>query len=474
MSGKRSPWAAFGVLALIEFAAVMDASVVNIALPSIGRSLHFSPTMLAWVVDGYLTGLAGFMLVAGRATDLIGRRVLFLAGVAAFTAFSGACALAAQPWQLIVSRVGQGAGAALAMPSAIALITDLFPEGSTRNKALGMFSGMAGVAAPAGLVLGGALTAVSWRWIFLINVPVGLIVVTAGLRALPAPQRRAGTRVDLPGALALTGGLIFLTLAVLRGGAQGWGSAATLAQFGAAAALLAAFGVRQASVGDPLIPRELLRSRAIVTGNLIFVLVGTILLGTFFITTLFLQQVRVLAPLAAALIYLPVPAAMLAGTLAAPRLLRLGPPNTLMGALALQAVALAAWALLMRPAGSLLLTFLLPATVWAFGLGLAIVSSFVVCTSGTSPQLAGAASGLATTAYQGGGAIGLALLALVADTRTRAAGAGPAALTTGFTTALWVSAGIALTGAIATRIITRASAASRDSNHHEAAASQLR
>lgn len=470
MSRGRSPWAAFGVLALIEFVSVMDASVVNIALPSIGRSLGFSPTTLAWVVDGYLIGLAGFMLVAGRATDLIGRRVLFLAGVAAFTVFSGACALAVQPWHLIVSRVGQGVGAALAMPSAIALITDLFPEGSARNKALGMFSGMAGVAAPVGLVLGGALTAASWRWIFLINVPAGLIVVAAGLRALPAPRSRAGTRVDLPGALALTGGLLFLTLAVLRGGAQGWGSIVTLAQFGAAAVLLAAFGILQVSVVDPLIPRELLRSRAIVTGNLIFVLVGTVLLGTFFITTLFLQQVRELDPLAAALTYLPVPVAMLAGTQAAPRLLRYGPPNTLMGALALQAVALTTWALLMDPAGSLVLTFLFPATAWAFGLGVAIVSSFVVCTSGASPQLAGAASGLATTAYQGGGAIGLALLSLVADTRTRAAGAGPVALTAGFTTALWVSAGLALSAAMATRIIATASAVSRNSNHHEPAA----
>ena len=169
MSGRRSPWQAFGVPALIEFVVVMDASVVNIALPSIGSSLDFSATLLAWVVDGYLIGLAGFMLVAGRASDLVGRRLLFLAGVVTFTAFSVACALAAEPWHLVTSRVGQGVGAALALPSAIALITDLFPEGGTRNRALGIFSGMAGVAAPVGLVLGGALTVASWRWIFRIT-----------------------------------------------------------------------------------------------------------------------------------------------------------------------------------------------------------------------------------------------------------------------------------------------------------------
>lgn len=449
---RRGPWQAFGVLALIELLAVMDASIVNIALPTIGESLGFSPTMLAWIVDGYLIGLAGFMLVAGRATDLVGRRVLFLAGVVTFTGFSVVCAIAVEPWHLIGSRVGQGIGAATAMPSAIALITDLFPEGSARNKALGLFSGMAGVAAPVGLVLGGALTAADWRWIFLINIPFGLVVVVAGLRLLPKGKRRTGTRLDVVSAVGLTCGLILLTVAVLRGGAQGWGSALTLSQFGAAVAMLIIFSIRQATASDPLIPRELLRSRTIVTGNVVFVLVGTILLCTFFITTLFLQQVRGLDPLAAALIYLPVPAAMLAGTQAAPRLLRLG-ANTLMGALGLQAGALACWAALMRPDGGLLLTFALPAAVWAFGLGIAIVCSFVICTSGASPQLAGAASGLATTSYQGGGAIGLALLALLADAQANEAGTGPAALTTGFVAALWASCAIAVVAAIAVALV---------------------
>ncbi|OYO18557.1 hypothetical protein CGZ93_14040 [Enemella dayhoffiae] len=466
----RSPWRAFGVLALIEFLAVMDASIVNIALPSIGDSLGFSPTMLAWVVDGYLIGLAGFMLVAGRATDLVGRRALFLAGVVAFTGFSVLCAVAVAPWQLIASRVGQGVGAALAMPSAIALITDLFPAGAARNKALAAFSGMAGVAAPIGLVLGGALTATSWRWIFLINIPIGLFVVVAGLHLLPRGQRRTGAHLDILSALGLTGGLVFLTVAVLRGGAQGWESVPTLLQFGAAAALLLTFSLRQAVGRNPLVPRELLRSRTIAIGNLIFVLVGTILLGTFFITTLYLQQVRGLDPLSAALVYLPVPAAMLAGTQLAPKFLRVGAPNTLMGALVLQAISLAAWAVLMRIEGSLLLTFVVPATVWALGLGVSIVCSFVVCTSDATPQLAGAASGLATTSYQGGGAIGLALLALLADVKTDHAGTGPIALTTGFAAALWASCAIAVIGAIATRLITASRRTSGASDRQNALA----
>lgn len=456
MNRHRSPWQAFGVLALIEFLAVMDASIVNIALPSIGESLSFSRTMLAGVIDSYLIGLAGFMLIAGRATDLVGRKVLFLAGVTIFTVFSILCALAVEPWQLIASRVGQGLGAAMVMSSAIALITDLFPEGTARNKALGVFSGMAGVAAATGLVLGGALTAVSWRWTFLINVPVGVFVIIAVLRLLPRGQHRLGTRLDVISALALTGGLIFLTMAVLRGGAQGWDSGLTLSQFGAAAVLLVTFCVRQTLAPHPLIPRELLRSRITVTGNVIFVLVGTILLGTFFVATLFLQQVRYLQPLTAALIYLPVPVAMLAGAQTVPRLLRFGPTNTLMGSLALQAVALACWALLISPERSLLVSFIFPASVWAFGLGGAIVSSFVICTSGVAPRLAGAASGLATTSYQGGGAIGLSLLVLLSESQAEeAAGAGEMALTTGFSAALWASADLAVVGAIATRFIAQ-------------------
>ena len=450
---RGRPWRAFGILVLIEFLAVMDASIVNIALPSIGDALEFSTAELPWIVDGYLIGLAGFMLLAGRAADIVGRRTMFLIGVAAFTVFSLLCAAALEPWQLVASRVGQGLGAALAIPAAIALITDLFPEGAERNKALAVFGGMGGVAAPVGLVLGGALTEVSWQWIFLINIPIGILVVAAGLRYLPKGRRSTGRRMDVLSALGLTVGMILLTAAVLRGGEQGWASPTTISQFGGAAAAMALFGIRQFTARDPLVPRGLFRSRAIVIGNTTFALVGTILLGTFFITTLYLQQVRGLAPLEAALMYLPMPAAMLAGTQLAPRILRFGARNALMGSLVLQSGALLAWALLMRPDENLIFTFILPAATWALGAGIAIVGSFVVCTSGTESELAGAASGLATTSYQGGGAIGLALLVLLADAWTATSGGGTDALTAGFTLALIASAALAVLGAIASRFL---------------------
>ncbi|WP_433831173.1 MFS transporter [Actinoplanes sp. CA-015351] len=454
---RRSPWAVFWVLALIEFMSVMDASVVNIALPHIGESLGFTPTTIAWVVDAYLVGFAGFMLLAGRATDIVGRRRLFIAGVVVFTVFSLACAASTEPWQLVGSRFFQGLGAALVTPAALALITDIFPEGAGRNKAIGIFSGMAGVAAPVGLVLGGLLTTAAWQWIFLINLPIGLIVLVAALRLLPASAGGAAHGLDVPGAVAATGGLVMLILATVRGSAQGWASPLTIIEYALAALLIVAFVLRQRRAADPLLPTVLFSRRNVVVGNIIFTLVGTVLISMFFIITLFLQQVRDFDSLGAALIYLPVPFAMLAGTQVAPRLLRHGPPNVLAGGLLVQAVALTAWALLIDEQRSIVLAFVVPATVWAFGLGMSIVSSFVVCTMGIDGPIAGAAAGLATTSYQAGGALGLAVLAVVADSRTRAVAdqlGHTEALVAGYTWALWGAVVAAVLGMLLTRLIS--------------------
>ncbi|HEX5408123.1 MAG TPA: MFS transporter [Pseudonocardiaceae bacterium] len=460
----RGPWSVFWVLALIEFMSVMDASVVNIALPSIRIGLGFSPTTISWVVDAYLLGFAGFMLLAGRATDLVGRRRLFITGVAVFGVFSLACAAAQAPWELVTSRLLQGLGAALVTPTALALITDIFPEGKDRNKALGMFSGMAGVAAPVGLVLGGLLTTAAWQWIFLINVPVVVVVLIGSGRLLPRTRPTGGGGLDVVGAVSATAGLLLLVLAMERGSAQGWGSAASIAEFTAAGVMLVVFVVRQITSSSPLIPTILLGKQNIAMGNVIFALVGTILISTFFFITLFLQQVRDYGSLHAALVYLPVPLAMLLGTQVAPRLMRFGPHNALMSGLVIQAVALAAWAVWISDTRTIFVAFVVPATVWAFGLGVSIVSSFVVCTMGTTGQMAGAAAGLATTTYQAGGAIGLAILAVIADNRTRGAIAaaghtGPNALVSGYTLALWCAVGIAVVGALLTRFLGLGSAA---------------
>ncbi|WP_406453050.1 MFS transporter [Streptomyces sp. NBC_00876] len=455
-AGGRSPWAIFSVLALIEFMSVMDASVVNIALPAIRDDLGFSTTGLAWVVDAYLLGFAGFLLLAGRASDVVGRRRLFTCGVALFTVASLGCALAADDWQLVVARLLQGLGAALVTPAALALITDIFPEGPARNKALGLFMGMAGVAAPVGLVLGGLLTTVGWEWIFVINVPIGIGILVAALRLLPATGPLTTAKLDVIGAVTFTAGLVMLILATSRGGAQGWGSASTLAEFAAALVLIVAFVVRQRTAADPVLPSALLRMRSVVVGNMVFALVGTLLISTFFIITIYLQQVLDYGPAKAGLSYVPIPLAMLAGTQVAPRVLRYGPPNVLMGGALIQGVALGVWALVIDVQGGYLTGFLLPAVLWAFGLGMCIVSSFVVCTMGLTGPIAGAGSGLATTTYQAGGAIGLAVLVAVADARTHALTGTRApleALVSGYQVALWCSVGVALLAALLTRFI---------------------
>lgn len=460
----RNPWVVFAVLAMIEFMSVMDSSVVNIALPTIRAKLAFSPTTIAWVVDGYLIGFTGFLLLAGRAADFVGRRRMFLSGVLIFTLFSLACAGASQAWELTASRVLQGFGAALVTPAALALITDIFAEGPRRNRALGIFSSMAGVAAPIGLVLGGLLTSAAWQWIFLINIPIGLAVFAAGVRLLPRTTRQAEGGIDVIGAVAATGGMILLVLATVRGGAQGWTSAATLGEYAGAVVLVAVFLFRQSTAKAPLVPVALLRLRTIALGNVIFVLVGTILISTFFIITLYLQTVRGYDSTKAALIYLPVPIAMLTGTMVAPRAMKFGPHNVLMAGLVVQAAALAGWAVSISDHGSILVSFVIPSIVWAFGLGLSIVSSFVVCTMGLTGQVAGAAAGLATATYQAGGALGLAILAVVAASHTASvvAAGHPVryALVAGYSYALWAETGVAVVGALLTRaLISRRGAA---------------
>jgi len=456
----RGVWLVFSLLALIEFMTVLDASIVNIALPSIQRSLDFTQTNLTWVVNAYLLGYAGFLLLAGRAADLYGRRRLFAAGTALFTLASLFCGLAPGAPYLIAGRFAEGLGAALAAPAALALITDIFPEGRERNRALGLFTGMAGVAAPIGLVLGGLLTTITWQLVFLINVPLGLAVLLATFRLLPAKAAPDSGSIDLIGAVAATGGLCLLIYAAVSGQAQGWTSSPIVIAFAGAAVLLAIFVWRQVTASQPMVPTFLLQQRNLVIGNIIIAIVGTLLFTTFFVITLYLQRVRGAGPLVAGLTYVPIPLAMLAGTQVGPRVAaRVGPAAALGLALVVQGIGLASWSLVIGPDSQFVLTFLLPTVVWSFGLGGSIVGSYIVCTSGLTQEVAGAAAGLATTTYQAGGALGLAVLGTIATIRTSMllGNAGvtsqtgdPGALIAGYTLALWCGVGIAVLGAVLT------------------------
>jgi EmrB/QacA subfamily drug resistance transporter len=446
-------------LALIEFITVLDTSIVNVALPSIQDDLGFSTTGLAWVVDAFLLAYAGSLLLAGRITDFVGRRRLFITGVAVFTLASLTCGAATQDWHLVVSRVVQGLGAALVVPSALALITDIFPEGAERNKALGIFSGMGGVAAAAGVLVGGLLSAIAWEWTFLINVPIGIGVLIASFVMLPKTRQQASGGIDITGAMTMTVGLVVLIYAVIRGSAQGWTSAASLVEFAVAAVLLAVFVVRQRTAENPLIPRVLLGQRNLLVGNVAIALIGTLMFGTFFIITLYMQEVRGYSPLFTGLMYLPIPVATFTGTQLAPRLLRFGPHNSLLIGLLLQAAGLGWWAAVIEPGAAAFTAFLAPTLVWGLGVGIAIVSAFVVCTMGLDGPIAGAGSGLATMNQQVGGAIGLAILVALAESHTHdllSGSSAPAvrdALTSGYSWALWAAAGVAVAGALVSRLL---------------------
>lgn len=452
---RRSPWLGFIVLGGIEFLTVMDAAVVNIALPVIKDDLGFTASATAWVVNCYLIPFAGALLLAGRLGDVFGHRRLFLSGTALFTVASTGCGFAAAPWQLLVGRTVQGLGAALVVPAALALITGLFAEGPARNRALAIFGGMGALAAPVGLVVGGLLAGVEWSMIFWINVPLGVLVLLVARAVLPTPANTP-VQVDVAGAVAATGALSLLafTAASLESP-----SAVTLTLGGVGAVVFGTvFVLRQRHAKAPLIPREVLRLRSVTVGSAIFVLVGTILFATFYIVTLYLQDVRGLGPLEATLVYVPVPLAVFGGTQVAPRLVaRLTPRNALALGLAVQGVALTAWALTSTETGSLLTGLVAPATLWGFGLGLSIVSSFVVCTSGIAGPGAGAASGVATSAYQGGGAVGLAAVAALAAATTGHVADGKAidgsALLAGHHVAMWTLAAVAAVGLALTRAL---------------------
>jgi EmrB/QacA subfamily drug resistance transporter len=455
----------FAALVSIEFLTVMDASVVNIALPSIKDDLGYSQTEISWVVNCYLIAFAGLLLTAGRLSDVLGRRRLFVAGTVLFTLASVGCGLAGEPWQLLTGRALQGIGAALVLPAALALITDIFPEGPSRIRALGIFSSMGAVAAPIGLAFGGLLTEVDWHLIFWINVPLGVIITVVALSALPAPSRTP-TSVDLVGAAAATGTLSLLALTAVSLGASGPAASGTIGAAAGAIACALLLVARQRHAADPLIPRALLRIRSIAVGNGLFVIVGTVMLGTFFFVTLYLQETRGLAPLQATLAYVPIPLGMLAGTQLAARLIgSIGPRNALGIGLLIQSVTLAVWAIAGDADGHLALTLIAPTVPWAIGMGISIVSSFVICTSGVPGSLAGAASGLATTAHQGGGAVGLALVAALAAATGHADGGSPgsteAAQLTGYHWGTWALAGLAGLGAVLTRALPIGQAAAK-------------
>jgi EmrB/QacA subfamily drug resistance transporter len=443
-------WLALAVIAIAQFMVVLDVTIVNVALPAIQTDLGFSADGLQWVVNAYTLAFGGLLLLGGRLSDVLGRRRLFMAGLGLFAVASLAGGLSTSPGMLIAVRTVQGVGAALLSPAALALLTVTFPAGRERNIALAVWGALAAVGGTLGVVAGGVLVdAAGWQWIFFVNVPFALLALLVTPRVVQESRRaEAGHGFDLGGAVLGSAGLIALVYAVIRTDAAGWGSAEVLGLFGAAAALLAGFVFVESRTADPLVPLRLFRTRGMSVSAIALALNGAAFLGMFFITALYLQQVHHDSALDAGVHFVPMGIAAIASSIAGAQLVtRVG---TRVGYLAGSAIGIAGLILLSRAgAHAGYVADVLPGLV-IFGLGLPLVgiSNQIAAVAEVSHEDAGAASGIVTTAFQIGGAIGLALVSTASTSRvTDALAHGatqPDALASGFQRGMLVAAAIAV------------------------------
>jgi EmrB/QacA subfamily drug resistance transporter len=461
LSSKRGKDLALVLLAMTQFVIVIDASIVNVALPSIGAHLHFSRDELTWVVNAYTLTFGGFLLLGGRLADRLGRRRMFMIGLVVFSLASLAGGFAQSEAWLIVARAIQGLGAAIVSPAALSIITTTFAEGAERNRALGIWGAVAGAGGAAGVLLGGILTSwLTWRWVLFVNVPIGISAATLAPRLLLESHAQDEIEgFDVPGAVTVTAGLALLVYAVVDAVNVGWGSTGTLLRLAASAALLAAFVVIERRQRHPLLPFAILRLRTLRGADIVGLLIGMSLFSMFFFISLYMQDVLHFSPIKAGVSYLPLAGGIIISAGVASQLVtRLGFKPVLMSGLLLIAGGLLWFSRVPAPGGSYAADVLGPSLLAAFGLGFAFVSVTIAAVTGTKPHEAGLASGLINTAQQVGGALGLAILATIANSRTQSLlSTGThntsVALTKGFDRAFLIGAGFALLGALLTSVL---------------------
>src|SRR5687767_1581301 len=448
-TADRSRWIALVVLCVGMLMIVLDVTIVNVALPSIQDDLGFSQSNLAWIVNAYMIAFGGLLLLAGRLGDLIGQRRVFLTGLAVFTAASVVCAVAPGQGALIAARFIQGVGGALTSAVILGMIVTMFPEPREQAKAIGVFGFVASAGGSIGLLAGGVLTeAISWHWIFFINLPIGIATAVLALRYVPAADGlglRAGA--DLPGAALLTGGLVLGVYTILQVSEQGWGATSTLVLGAVSLALVAAFVVRQARVANPLMPLRLFRSANVAGANLVQGLVVVGMFGMFFLGALYLQQVLGYDPLQVGLAFLPSTIAMgiLSMGLSGRITMRFGAKRTLIPSLLFIGAGVLLFA--RTPVDGSYLADVMPAMILVgIGAGLSFPALMTLAMSGATPADSGLASGLVNTSAQVGGAVGLAVLATLASERTQGlvadGEAAMAALNAGFHLAYVVGAAV--------------------------------
>jgi len=437
------------LLALVligQFLVVLDVSVVNVALPAMQDGIDLSSVGLQWVVNGYTIAYAGFLLLGGRLADVIGRRQAFLGGLGLFVLGSLIGGLAGSPGVLVAGRVTQGLGAALLSPATLTILLTTFEEGPQRAKAMGWWMAIGAAGGATGGLVGGVLTELlSWRWVLLVNVPVGIAVLVVAARALRGGEIARRARLDVPGAVAATAGLAALTLAITQIERYGWTASQVLVPVAAALALLTTFVVLQRRGRDPLMPLGILRLPGLAAANLVTLVSGAGLFAVWFFLTLYMQRVLGYGPIEAGLAFLPHTFGIIAGTEITSRWLADKDPRmTISLALSLSAVGFALLSLA-DVDGSYVLNIALPGTIVMLGAGIAFPPVIGAATAGVAPSLHGLASGILNTTRMVGGALGLAILATVAASRSAevagAAAVDGEALVAGFQLAHLLAAG---------------------------------
>lgn len=459
MTERRKLWIL--VLCCIgQFVVILDVSVVNVALPSIRSGLHFSPADLQWVVNAYTLTFAGFLLLGGRACDLLVRRNVFNFGMGLFALASLVGGLAQSQMMLVIARGIQGLGGAVVAPATLSILTSTFTEGGERNRALGAWGAMGAVGGATGGLLGGLLTqALSWRWILFINVPIGAATALGALRVMTAerPDSPGRRDFDLAGAIAGTAGLIVLTFGIVKTEQYGWGSTRTIVTLAIAVALLALFLLVETRLAKaPLMPVGIFRSRQLSAANVVVLLLGASAFAMWYFVSLYLQEVRGFTPIEAGLAFLPATVA-LAGSaqIAGKRIQTIGPGRLLVGGMVLIAAGML-WLGQVSVNGSYAAEVLVPLMFAGAGIGITFVSVTVAGMTGVQHAEVGLASGLINTSRQIGGSLGLAILATLATTRTSSLlhhTSVHSALTSGFQRAFVLGGIFAAVGAVASALL---------------------
>ena len=462
-----NPWLALVVVCLGQFMVVLDATIVNVALPSIKADLHISAANLQWIVNAYTLLFGGFLLLGGRAADLFGRRNLFVAGVIVFSAASLVNGFASSEEMLIGARAAQGLGAALLSPAALAVITTTFAEGAERTKALSIWAAIASGGSAVGLLLGGILTeTLSWEWIFFINVPIGVAILFAAFRLVPNSRVEGGSRhFDIVGAVSVTAGLLVLVYAIVKAQEWGWGSGSTLGLTALAVALLGAFIAIEARSPFPLVRLSLFKMRSLAVANGVFLMVIGGMFAMFFFASLYLQNILGYSALTTGLAFLPVTVGIMMGAVTAQQLVpKVGVRRVMITGLGVAALGLAILGSATQVDGTYLgvLGGLFPMSL---GMGATFVSLTLVATTNVDHDDAGLASGIFNTSQQVGGALGLAILSTLANDRTTSVlgdifgrptqGQIDSALVDGYQLAFFVAAGLLALGAVLLGVLLR-------------------